>query len=330
VSGLTIIAAYPSWAGKYQVVVGNLGYSDITGAGLGTNTYITAFNLLTGTRAWRHKISDHFLSGHYVPAISGGVLFVGGLDDMYAFNAVSGRQLWVTGTGSDGNFNEVTVANGIVYDDTSLGGTLYAFSAANGQLLWSALAPGCCLIGAVTVAGGLAYESTDAGLVAYNATTGAHVFTATAADQTDTVVVGNGLAFMYGSDALQALNATTGALVWTVGLPGETGPFTPAVDGDTLVIATARSMTAFSADSGAQLWSVSDGYDYSVPAIADGVVYGAALLDAGVPNQGLQAIDEATGSILYAGYSGCADVVIAASDIYAECSFAGGEAKFGL
>jgi outer membrane protein assembly factor BamB len=332
VSGLHVVATYPGWVGAetdYQLIVGNFGYA-VTSSG--PSTYITAFHLPSGAKAWHHQLSGPRQGWLFAPAVSGTTLVVGGDSKMYAFNATTGAKEWAVSVASgDSDFNEVTVANNIVYADTYYGapdGTLYAFNLATGRVIWSATPPGCCLVGAVSVSGALAYVSTSSGLLAYNAATGAPAFTAAVAEVTDTVAVSGGVAFVQSPYEMQALNATTGALLWTAALDNYPGESPPAVDGNVVVASTGHSLIALAASTGARLWTVSDGYDYSVPSIANGVVYGAALLDAGTPDQGLQAISEATGHVLYAGDTGCENAVVSDARVYADCS--AGETVWGL
>jgi outer membrane protein assembly factor BamB len=332
VSGLHVVAHYPSWVesgADYQVIVGSFGYS-VTPSG--RSTYITAFHLPSGAKAWHHQISGPRQSWLFAPAVSGTTVVVGGSTKIYAFNATTGAKQWAVSVASgDSDFNEVTIANNIVYADTYYGapdGTLYAFSLATGHVLWSATPPGCCLVGAVSVSGGLAYVITSSGLLAYNAATGAPVFTAAVAAEGDTAAVSGGVAFIQSASELQALNATTGALLWTAALGNGGGDGPPAVDGNVVVAGTGYSLIAVAASSGARLWTVSDGYDYSIPSIANGVVYGTTIVDASTPNQGLQAVDEATGQILYAGDTTCQDPVVSDGLVYAFC--AGGETVWGL
>ncbi len=284
VSGLHVTHTYPGWTEiqadtVYQVIVGSFGYSVTSGTRGGANTYITAFHLPSGSRAWRHQISSHNQTWNYVPAVVNGVLFVGGKSAMFAFNATTGQALWTTSVSAIGWFNEVTVTNGVVYADTYQGQTVYAFNATTGHQMWSVIPPGCCLTGAVTVSGSLAYVELSGDLIAYNATTGAHVFTATAVGGGgDTVAVSGGVAFVQTANDLQAFNAATGTSLWSAATEAGNvvSSLTPAVDGSTVVVGTTRYLIAFSASTGHRLWTYDAGSDYAEflpPAIANGVVY---------------------------------------------------------
>jgi outer membrane protein assembly factor BamB len=333
VSGLHVTHTYPAWTEieadtLYQVIVGNLGYGVTGGTSGGANTYITAFNLPSGSRAWRHQISSQRQSWNYVPAVANGDLYVGGESAMYAFNATTGHALWTTNVPSMSLFNEVTVNNGVVYADTYFGQTVYAFNASTGHLMWSVSPSGCCLTGAVTVSGSLAYVELVGELIAYNATTGAHVFTATVdGGGGDTVAVSGGVAFVQSANNLQAYNATTGAPKWSAAT--ESGDvvasLTPAVDGSTVIVGTTRYLIAFSASTGHRLWTYDSGSDNTVflpPGIANGVVYAGS-------GNGLQAFNEATGAVLYSDDVGfCWSAVVSNGTVYAPCT--DGETVWGL
>jgi outer membrane protein assembly factor BamB len=320
VSGLRIVRTYPKWKPNpvpaYQIVVGNLGYSAMW------YTSVAAVKLLSGGRAWSQPIFHPRTSWRYVPAVSNGVLFVGGDSAMYAFDAATGHPLWTTSVKPYSWFNEVTVASGIVYADTYYGGTVYAFDPVSGRVLWSVVPP-CCLTGAVTVSGGLAYITAGSNLIAYNVRSGAQVFAVPTAGQADTVAVSGGVVFLQSVNQLQAFKATTGALLWSsVTVSGNSGSqLTPAVDGSTVVVATQRYVMAFAAKTGRRLWTVDGGLDlsnYSIPSIANGVVYAGSLAN------GLQAVRESDGVILYTGGQGCWNAVVSHGSVYAYCMGSGG------
>jgi eukaryotic-like serine/threonine-protein kinase len=333
VSALHVAKTYPTWTNTaYQVIVGNLGYSLIPGTNGGANSFITAFNLPSGSRAWRHQVSNHNQTWHYVPAVSKGILYIGGDSQMTAYNAVSGALVWSRPVPLNSLFNEVSVANGMVYADTYYGGTVYAFDASNGHIVWSIVPPGCCLTGAVTVSGGVAYIAQSQMLLAYNATTGALKFTKADAGEADTVSVSGGVVFVQSiigttGGHLQAFNATSGALLWTVATePGNMfSSLTPAVDGSTVVVGTMRYLIAFAAGTGSRLWTYDTGTiatGFLPPTIANGVVYAGSL------SNGLQAVKESTGVVLYTNGSDCWSAIVSHGEVFASCL--GGETVWSL
>ncbi len=325
VQGLRVTHTYGSWMpvlndAPYQVIVGNLGYGVVGGRHGTANTYVAAFDLASGTRVWRHQISSHSNTWNFVPAVRGGTLFIGGDTTMYAFNAINGVTQWTTtvSNSSAADFNEVTVADGIVYADTYYGGTVYAFDAGTGRILWSRVPAGCCLTGSVSIAGGLAYVVTDH-LIAYNARTGASAFHSSTTMFSNAVAVSAEVAYLAGSNSLEAYDAASGTLLWSS--PLANGAYEAAVDGSTVVVGDGQYLTAFAAASGRQLWRVDSGSpttDYSLPAIANGVIYAASL------GQGLQAVDEVTGSVLYSKPGACLNPLVASGSVYSACLGAGG------
>jgi outer membrane protein assembly factor BamB len=317
VSGLTVLNTYSNWYPSIlletQAIVGNLGYSVVNTGSL------AAYKLPSGTEAWHHRIYSHNNYWNYSPAVQSGRIFVGGDTAMYAFNATTGQQLWkFDPNGSEAvMFNQTTIApNGTVYAATYETGTVYAFNPTNGHVLWSTV-PGSCCYGPVSISGTTAYVAGGLGLYAMNAATGGEKFNVAAGGIED-VAISGGVAFAETTDTVQAYNAATGAHLWTSATaPGDDySSLAPAVDGNTVVVVTPQYVFAYNATTGAQLWSIdsgADNTDYAAPSIANGVVYAGSL------NEGLQAIDEATGAILYSGSSGCDNPVISNGRVFVPC-----------
>lgn len=334
VSTLHVTRAYADWQGSQPLVVGGMGFGTIGGSG--NKTFVAAFNLSSGNLVWRHLISRAGGPAGLAPAVSNGILYVGGDADMYAFNAADGRAVWATPvphTSNGAGFNQVTVDNGVVYAATYWTNTIYAFNASTGHVLWSVNPPGCCLLGAVTIGSGLAYVSTNGGtthgaLIAYKTSSGAHAFTSAAAGSGDTVAIDGGVVFLMSGNHLQAFNAMTGALLWSAAT--ETGnqiSGTPAVDAGTVVVTTTRYVIGFAASTGTRLWTVDSGSDntyYDIPVIANGVVYASGGL--GTTSE-LQALDEGTGHVLFSGGSGCGGLIVSHGALYVPC-YPGGMSVF--
>jgi outer membrane protein assembly factor BamB len=345
VARLKMLHVHPNWAAfdvPTPLVVGSTGYGQ-TFRMCGVTclaAYVTAFQLPAGTNIWRQRVEIPANTGacQCVPAISNDVLYVGGDNAMYAFNASNGNLLWKTAVGpshtSPGvEFNPTTVAGSAVYASTSFGKTVYAFNAKTGAILWSVVPPGCCPIGPVSVANGLAYVATDDHLIAYNAATGALVFTSATTVVGSTVAVSNGVAFVQDQDFLDAFNARTGHLLWSSPHMPSPPSLAPAVDGSTVVVGTPRFLIAFAASDGHRLWTVDGGSnrtDYFPPAIANGVVY------AGSVGKGLQAVNEATGAVLFTstppgGFAPCLIPIVSHGAVWASCDVPGtGMVEFGL
>jgi outer membrane protein assembly factor BamB len=332
VGDLRLLRTYPKWdptefvTWPYQTVVGSYGYGVISGRFSDYNRYIAAFNLSTGNVAWRQRIASYFDHWRYVPAVVDGVVYVGGSSAMYALDAITGDVIWVRYVHQGSNFNMTTVADGIVYASTYDTETIYAFDAVTGHILWRKTPRGCCLTGSISVKDGLAYVLNGA-LHVYDAESGRNVFRTARQNYYDDPVVNGGVVYIQRANDLVALDASTGAVLWSSPTMGgnAVSSLTAAVDGTTVVVGTVRYLIAFDAATGARLWTIdggTDSTDYGVPAIANGVVYAASL------DHGMQAIDEATGDVLFSGGSICWDPIVAHAKVYSACN--GGMAVFGL
>jgi outer membrane protein assembly factor BamB len=322
---LRLVASYGGWrvlpAFPYQIVVGSRGYS--VGLGGGTaSTYLTAFDLPSGTVAWRRRISTNGCTWHFVPAVSNGTVFVGGSNAVYAFDAITGDRLWVRWVPYCSEFNAITVTGNDVYTSTYGTEKIYDLDAGTGAVRWVRHPFAPYVQGAVSVSGGLAYVLDDA-LYAYDADSGALVFKAGTGYFAGTPVVSGGLVYIQTANSLVARDASDGSPVWSVSLDSWGGYLTPVVDGDTVVAATARYLRAFDATSGGARWTTDGGPSayYGTPALANGVVYAGSL------ENGLQAVDEATGRVLYSSRAdalwSCDNPVVSQAAVYVPCDLGG-------
>jgi outer membrane protein assembly factor BamB len=318
---LRVVASYGGWrvlpAFPYQIVVGNRGYSVGLGGG-SASTYVTAFDLPSRTVAWRRRISTDGCTWHFVPAVSNGTLFVGGSNAVYAFDAMTGDRLWVRWVPFCSEFNAITVKGNDVYASTYSTERIYDLDAGTGAVRWVRHPVQPYVQGPVSVSGGLAYVLDDA-LYAYDADSGALVFKAGTGYFSGTPVVSGGLVYIQTPNSLIARDASDGSPVWSVSLDSWGGYLTPVVDGDTVVAATARYLRAFDATSGAARWTADGGPSayYGTPALANGVVYAGSL------ENGLQAVDEATGRVLYSSRTdalwSCDNPVVSQGAVYVPC-----------
>jgi outer membrane protein assembly factor BamB len=326
VPGLHVTHTFKNWAPEdYQVISGGLGFSAVKTRPKDGDSEIGAFNLTTGARVWSHEIFACSKGHGSVPAVANGVVYVGGDSTVYAYNATTGTPIWQTvvspGAGCSVPFyaDPVTLAGGVVYaaaPNSTSGESVYAFSQATGALLWTAAPSGCCIAEPVTVSGGIAYVATDH-LTAYNATTGALVFSSSVALSFADVATSGGAAFAVtgsGPATLHAFNSSTGAQLWSTAVPSSGGAL--AVDGNTIVVSDGDDVLAYSASTGTQLWEYISATPsgYSTPSIANGVVYEASF------GLGLQAFNEATGAALFASSNlFCIGAVVSQGKVYANC-----------
>jgi outer membrane protein assembly factor BamB len=321
VPNLQLTHTYTAWSGLGdEMINGAYGYGVLDNGPCGPNScplYIAGFSLTSGKRLWRHQIISNYYAyiNAEAPAVSGGQVYIGGTS-MYSYNALSGKLVWKskpTANGGLDSLNEVTVSGNIVYASTE-STPIYAYSATTGHLLWSAPGGGNdTFSGPVSVVSGMAYvvNEDNSTLMAYNATTGTPIFTSPAVPGGGAqggASISNGIAYVQGATTLEAFSASTGAVVWTSAISSDccAGARTPAVDGSTVVIGTAREVEAFNSTTGAGLWAYDAGadVDFATPAIANGVVYDDYAYATGTSFGALQAFNETSGQVLFSSPQG--------------------------
>jgi outer membrane protein assembly factor BamB len=206
-----------------------------------------AFDATTGATLWTATTGDVVRSS---PAVANGIVYVGGGDGkLYAFDAAgttncSGTPktcspLWTSVTLGYSLFSSPVVANGFAYIGSPgpnidlTNGELYAFDALGTtncsgtpktcSPLWANGTGGYPVFSSPAVANGIVYVGSDDNkLWAFNASTGATVWTATTSNPVDaSPAVANGVVYVGSDDnTLYALNATTGATLWTASTGG--------------------------------------------------------------------------------------------------------------
>jgi outer membrane protein assembly factor BamB len=238
------------------------------------------------------------------PAVSGGIVYVGaqdagGLNRLYALDAVTGRQRWAFRT--EGRTGSPVVSDGTVYvaDDNTY---LYALNAATGRRLWTTRLQGSMETPAPP-------RVVDGVLYATSAAMGAagffgHVYALDAHDgglrwrfEAGSVIrsspcVSAGTVFVGSFDHnVYALDAATGRRRWTF-RTGDQVATCPVVSGGTVFAGSDdHRLYALEAATGRRRWAFSAGARVGVsPAVSGGVVC------AGTDNPGsLYGVDAATG-----------------------------------
>ena len=286
----------------------------VNGFGYNHSWSTYALNASTGTLLWSTSTGNMDSS----PAFANGVVYVGSYSGTYALNASTGAIIWKSGEvlNSDQHYemSSPAIANGILYIGSNEG-KIYAI----GKPLtnqtsndWPMFHHDPAHTGTATSEGPLTNQTTwiaegtatsspavmdgvvYAGFDAFNATTGAKLWTFTDSYNVSgtqySPAIANGIAYVctlnphpavMPSDDLYALNATTGAQLWnytiysSVAMMGNswvyTSPnFSPVVSSG---VVYAGSL-ALNASTGALLWNNQIGY-YAVssPAIVNGVDY---------------------------------------------------------
>lgn len=233
------------------------------------------WNASTGAVLWK-KLTDDL--NESTPAVGDGRVFIesnGGI--LYAFGAASGHKLWTQSIG--GAVTSPALVNGVVYAAGYF--TMDAFDAASGSLLWSAPLPGLVRSNPAVAAGRVfvATEAAKRNLVALDAATGTALWSRTVGGvQLASPVVSGGTVYQCSAGELSAFGARSGTPRWSE--PSNCSlDATPAVaNGVAYVSATGQPFAAYSASTGALLWTggTADSTFAAAPAVANGVVYAAA------------------------------------------------------
>jgi outer membrane protein assembly factor BamB len=191
------------------------------------------------------------------------------------------------------------VAGGIAYVGVSgVGGPawLMAVDAATGGKLWLQENLGGSPDGPPAVADGVVYLGTnsDHALHAYDALTGADVWTFTAGGGMSTAAVSGGVVYSNSSDGhLYAIRVTDGSEIWSATTGGD-GVTAPAIADGVAYVGTGDSarLIAIEVSTGAVLWVTrTNGFVKSSPAVSGGLVY------VGSGDHLLYAVDAATGQV---------------------------------
>ncbi|MBV9231171.1 MAG: PQQ-binding-like beta-propeller repeat protein [Chloroflexi bacterium] len=159
------------------------------------------------------------------PAVANGLVYVGSIDHrLYAFDAMTGVQKWVSPPTDSYITSSPAVANGLVYVG-SIDYRLYAFDAMTGVQKWASSTT-ASIYSSPAVANGLVYVGSDHNLLyAFDATTGAQKWVSppfNTGHSSSSPVVANGLIYIGSTDdRLYAFDAITGAQKWAPSTGGQ-------------------------------------------------------------------------------------------------------------
>ena len=145
-------------------------------------------------------------------------------------------------------------------------------------------------------------------LYALNATTGAKLWTYTAAGEfSASPAVANGVVYDGSSDGLvHAINATTGARLWTFTTGGVINSSPVVVNGVVYIGSDDQNLYALNAATGAKLWShTTQARVLSSPAVANGLVF----IGGGLTSANLIALNAATGALVWSFNSPIAGIM---------------------
>ena len=213
-------AVDPQWLQRRRVLAGLAGAAVLLGVG---PTVVRMFRRIhapvrgpEGTKLW---------SFHMPGTVAGGLVAVGNVvytadsnsnggpssHNVYAFDALTGRELWVYG-----GFGPTVVANGVLFTGMGIDCSVRAITAETGLSLWTYATGG--IIKSLTVAGGVVYAGSDDGyLYAINAATGAGIWSyPTGGAVRSGIAVANGAVYFASDDHyVYAAHAATGKPKWS-------------------------------------------------------------------------------------------------------------------
>lgn len=313
VSGLSLSWSEPigedSFVNSSPAVVGGVLYVGVHDGS--TNNALLAFDASSGAPLWAAQAATGF-GTQSSPAVANGAVYIGAQEQIYAYDAATGAQLWVVNTTGE-VYSSPTIVNSVVYVGAT-DGSLYALNASTGAQIWAANtgSPLYCspaVVNGVVYVGGSGYPMM---VSAYNASTGALLWNANTGDDGSVrgaPSVAGGIVYFgstdYSDADLLAYEAATGSLVWSARL-GRVIDSTPAVANGVAYVETDGQYThtdndviAMNAATGAVIWSAKvptangGGVIMSAPAVANGVVY------VGSGNGVMYAFDAASGAQLW-------------------------------
>ena len=253
-------------------------------------TTLSAANVPSLSRRWMYQEG---INPPDDPVVADGlVYFVGSDGALVALNNTTGALQW-TFTASSTLTDPVVVGN-VVY--TSASGALYALNAHTGAV--ERTTPIAANAGLVYARGALYTEpsasSGPAPMGAYQAATGAQLWTANAGSLLAPPAVSGGRVFSLdnngrglGTRLLRARSAADGRLLWSRAIGSQVNA-TPVVSGNTVIVTTISArMLALNATTGQVMWRKTLGpeqttFGDSAPAIYTGDVY--QILELGCVN----------------------------------------------
>lgn len=234
-----------------------------------------------------------------VVAAENDVVYLNGGGNLYAVNVLTGATIWADTSTATSYDNAIAISQNVLYTTSGSYGRLYAISAITGDTLWTYRADTYATTwSAPTVADGVIYfGSPDEHIYAINTdgTLNWKYFTDAGDVRSSPAVYNNTVYCAADNGILYAVNATTGALAWNTDV-GVTGEQSPTISNDKLYIQGSSKIYCLNPTGGAVIWeyTIPEGdSEWSSPTENNGVLYAVGI------NQGLQAFDAATGSVLW-------------------------------
>lgn len=224
---------------------------------------VYALNAASGGVVWSTPTSPGAGTQASAPAVEFGRVYAGSNDGLFAFNALTGAQMWKFPLASAPSWSSAVVyvspaGARLVYINTVGGGgaspMVHAVNAMTGAQVWSYTGPG--MFGAHTsaLADGKLFIFEYLTLKALDAATGAPLWSYTpapapAAALVGAMAVGDRLVYFADSQTIRGVNIGTGTLVWNAPIPGNGNPNapgnSPGIEFELLVVPNKGHVYAF-------------------------------------------------------------------------------------
>ena len=262
---------------------------------------VSCLNANTGTQVWNYSYGTSFGE----PLENNGIVYVGGQNFIFAFNALDGAKLWnnTAPIGTNFDWRPLSLSGTDLYavsavysdNDSSWHSGVYAFDISTGKQLWNYTTPGQFAYGSFAVDSQNIYISSNfvnttgqinsenapgyvyqGGVLALNTSNGAKNWNYLISSTVESPIVANGtVCAVAGNGNIYALDASSGKVTWHRSVGLSTGSVS-LVNGD-LYVGSSDGVYCFDAVNGETVWhfKASDFADSSAtyPTYADGIIY---------------------------------------------------------
>ena len=239
---------------------------------------VYAFNAAGGQQEWSTTIKPAIESS---PAVANGSVYLGlGGNSFYTFDARTGHQKWPTAKASNSDiiFCCPTVADGMVYAFNN-NSELVAFDEQTGRPQWSIFTGymGQDTLLPVVVGGTLYAGGSNGSLYALDAYNGQQEWSIpvnTFGIPFYSLAGGDGIIYACAVDGmLHAIDIQARQIKWSISRTGCSTFYSLAVANGRVYVVSDGTISAFGAQTGKQIWTVSGRDIFSIPTIANGVIY---------------------------------------------------------
>lgn len=212
---------------------------DLIVATMGTHAYRLA--AATGNEVWSTDVGGATTRS---VTVDDETAYLGLGDELVAIGLTDGTERWRSTISSTGNIGTPTIAAGVVYASTGIGGEpedagIAAIDAASGEVRWRYTSPDGAVLFTPAVVGGRAFVlGHDRQVVAMDAATGKPLWALQFDHDLEALpsIVGDTLYVVANDGPAVALDAATGEQRWSVDIQGV--PFAPAIAGGYLLVGT--------------------------------------------------------------------------------------------